>query len=711
MSIPANPLDKYRSVSYQTMLLASSTTEGIRPFVSASPELDAAAMTAITETKQGEAVIVPGATGSAYLLFDSRRHSNFSIREFSFSSIPGTGVPSQTHISTGQVEMTVIDPDGIVFINYLKYLIDEKLKTEITGVTFLFKIIFVGHTYDHKVEVISTSAIPMILINLEFDVTYKEGIYNLQFAPLTVGAAANLKQFATLKDVTSIRCDDQKLGTMIRDFENRLNESHRDWYKKLNVHLKKAGDAGSENSAKTGRLVQVMITIPESWHDFKVEDGTFESTTERNHAAERKKKEEAAQDKTTDTTATDTNSFEKGSEQKTEKTKLLKQYLSIRPNATIFDALADIFKICPEVSKMANRKAIEADEIKIFKTISSVTSNDEVIVLHFDIVEFKIPNITIPAEKAKDEWYYTTNTGVRTPKNSIEFDYIFSGKNTDILDMSLKMKNANLLLMNTSKTGTMSHRMVNSQKAQPDQPQTSEKIITAFVRENDPIVFPTQSPDQKNNYAYQPEKHNVEAQSANNIARNEWLQSVAFMHGQTQLRSKLTIRGNPELLNKYVVDVLMPHVIPDNIKISEAAAADNFRDTNILGSDSAWTSAKNEYRKSVDQFFSERSKIDTNLAAGGVDGKIVGDKAYTYPMFFKINIFSPNNLHFGSSTAKLAANNSEYTQFWYDGWYFVNNIVNKFSDGLFVQEVDISAFDLFGPETASTSAPKGTQNE
>ena len=711
MSFPANPLDKYRSVSYQTILLASSSTEGIRPFVSSNPETDAIAMTAITETAQGDVVNVAGASAGAYLVFDSRRHSNFSIREFSFSSIPGTGVPSQTHISTGQVEMTVIDPDGIVFINYLKYLMDEKLKTEITGVTFLLKVIFVGHTYDHKVEVVTSSSIPMIMINMEFDVTYKEGIYNLQFAPLTVGAAANLKQFAALKDVTSVRCDDQKLGSMISDLENRLNESHRDWYKKLNVHLKKAGEAGTDGAVKTGRLVQVMITIPESWQNYKIEDGTFESTTERNHAAERKKKEEAINDKTAEYNAVDANSFEKGSEQKTEKTRLLKQYLSIRPNATIFDALADIFKICPEVSKMANRKAIEKDEITIFKTISSVTSNDEVIVLHFDVVEFKVPNITIPTEKAKDEWYYTTADGKKVPKNSIEFDYIFSGKNTDILDMSLKMKNANLLLMNTSKTGTMSHRLVNNQKVQPDQPQTTEKIITAFVRENDPIVFPAQSPDQKNNYAYQPEKHNVEAQSANNISRNEWLQSVAFMHGQTQLRSKITIRGNPELLNKFVIDTLMPHVIPDNIKISEVSSSDGFRDTNILGSSSAWTSAKSEYRKNVDIFFSERSKLDAKVAASGVNDKIVGDKAYTYPLFFKINIFSPNNLNFGSSTAKIAANNSEYTQFWYDGWYFVNNIINKFSDGMFIQEIDIGAFDLYGPETASTTAPRGNLNE
>jgi hypothetical protein len=66
-------------------------------------------------------------------------------------------------------------------------------------------------------------------------------------------------------------------------------------------------------------------------------------------------------------------------------------------------------------------------------------------------------------------------------------------------------------------------------------------------------------------------------------------------------------------------------------------------------------------------------------------------------------VFAPNSMDFGSVTQTLNPAAGAYTKFWYDGWYLVFQIDNKFADGVFTQELNIGAFELFGPETTTTT--------
>lgn len=709
MSFPRNPLDKYRSYSYHNILLVANNTESLRPFLSSDPALDAVAMTAIQSTKQGEAIVVPGASSSAFLVLDSRRTSNFSIREFNYTTAPGVGTASQTHIYVGTLNMVIVDPDGINFINYLRYLVDEKLKSDFFGIHFVLKTIFVGHTFDDKTEVVTTSAIPLMMHDLEFDVSYKEGIYNIKFVPLMQNVATMVKQYATVSNARSIQAEDGKLGTIIKSFENRLNESYRDWYQKCNIAIKKAGDADEKPVGKTGRLVQVMITIPKEWESFSV-DANFDQTIERNFAAEKKKREDEAKKKQDDADQERekqiSDAVKAGESIDKAKSRIKRQIISFNPVMTVYDILADIFKLCPDVNRLAAKQAVEDNKVKLFKTLSSITSNEEVIVVHFDCVEFEVPNVTLDKDKSSnfDKWFTTTSSGERMPLNSLTFDYIFSGKNTDILDFSLKMQMGQLLLMNNStKMGTTSHRLVNNQKSQADSPETLEKKNTVFVRENDPITFPAQTNDQRTNFAFMPEKVNVDAQRQNQKARTEWLSAVAFMHGSSSLNVKMNIRGNPNLLNKYVVDTIQEHVIPENIKLIDLLSDEKkFRENSVLGNDQAWMDKKQKYREALDKYFAD-NVIAAFKEQNPDESDINGPKAHTYPFFIKVNVFAPNTLDFGSTTRTLDGTTGAYTKFWYDGWYMVFQIDSKFSDGLFTQELTIGAFDLYGPETSTTT--------
>lgn len=714
MSFPRNPLDKYRSYSYHNILLVANNTESLRPYLSADPTLDAAAMTAIQATAQGEAINVPGVAGQTFLVLDSRRTSNFSIREFNYTTAPGVGTASQTHIYVGTLNMVIVDPDGINFINYLRYLVDEKLKSDFFGIHFVLKTIFVGHTHDDTTEVVTTSAIPLMMHDLEFDVSYREGIYNLKFVPLMQNVAVMVKQYAIVNNARSIQAEDGKLGTIIKSFENRLNESYRDWYQKCNIAIKKAGDTDEQQIGKTGRLVQVMITIPKEWEQFPV-DANFDQTIERNFAAEKKKRDEEAKakqdaaDKEREKQISD--AVKAGETKEKAESRIKRQIISFNPVMTVYDILADIFKLCPEVNKLAAKKAVEDNKVKLFKTLSSITSNEEVIVVHFDCVEFEVPNVTLDKDKSSnfDKWFTTTAAGERMPLNSLTFDYIFSGRNTDILDFSLKMQMGQLLLMNNAtKMGTTAHRAVNNQKSQADAPETLEKKNTVFVRENDPITFPPQTNDQRTNFAFMQEKVNVDAQRQHQKDRTEWLSAVAFMHGSSSLNVKMNIRGNPNLLNKYVVDTIQEHCVPENIKLVDLLKDEkSFRENSVLGNDQAWQDKKQKYREALDKYFAD-NVIAAFKEQTVNESDINGPKAHTYPFFVKVNVFAPNTLDFGSTTRTLDGSTGTYTKFWYDGWYMVFQIDSKFADGVFTQELTIGAFDLYGPETSTTTGGAST---
>lgn len=704
MSTPRNPLDEYRSYSYHTILIVSNTTEALTTFTSSDPANDASALMAISNTMQGEVIKTDKSVGEALLVLDSRRTSSFSIREFEYNAYPGVGIPSQTHVIQGTLNMTIIDPDGIGFINYLRYLIDEKLKTDLIGVHFLLKVIFVGHKADGSTTLISSSGIPLMLYTIEFEVNYKEGVYKCIFVPMSQNVGTVIKNFTAVQDVKSITAEDGKLGTVIRNFENKINENYRNWYKNLNIELRKSGDVNSTPIGKTGRLIQVMITIPKDWEQFTIDNASFNKQIERRFDEEIQKKKESQDKEIKEKQAANEKEIQetekKGVTREAAEKLLKKEFIGFSPTLNIYEILSEILKLSPEANELANRKAVAANLVKTFKTVSSVTSNNEVMLIHFDILEYVVPNITI--KNANSEWTVDRPDGTKVPKNSLEFDYIFTGKNTDILEFNLKMNNAQLLFMNTGLVGALTHRQVTDQKKQPDNPITPTKVNIGLVRENDPIGFPIQTIETRKSFAYSPERVNTEKQAKNQSDRNEWLQTVSKLHSITQVQAKVTIRGNPNLLNKYVAELIPPHSIPENIKIESAVAGEGFVKNSIVGNDQTWQSQKEKYRATVDEHF--KGVQAEVLGQGPENTEINGPKAHVFPMFVKINVFAPNTLNFGKTSKKLDENDPrEYVQFWYQDWYMILSILNKFVDGAFTQELDIRSFDVFGSEVSNTT--------
>ena len=708
MSKPLNPLDKYRTYSYHHILLISNSTEGIRAFSSPQNNPDETLVN-ITNTQVGEAINGTNFPNT-YLLIDTRRTSSFSIRDVTYTTLPGSGLPSNSHVFSGSLEMTIVDPDGIVFINYLKNLIDNKLKASFTGLVFLLKTMFIGHTYEDTTEHIQTSSIPLLLTDIEFDVTYKEGVYQIKFTPINQGVVTGVYQYSKIKDVRSILTDkSMTLGSAIRNFEDRLNQSYRDHYAKYNTSFQLAGGE-IEEPKRVGKLLQVMITLPRKnpqipdsadWENFLLatdNDKNFEtqfkkvlSEQEKSFKSKLKADEEA-----------NAEAAKKG------QTVPAKKQISFSPNFTIQDVLNLMFKSCPEVMKMADNTARKNGLIKGFKTLTSITSNDETVLLHYDIVEHFIPdnNPNRQTEKLDESKFTYVTDGKIIPYNSFEYDYIFTGKNTDILDFSIKMQQAQLLLLNNQKLGIRTRDSVLNQKGQEKNPTTPEKQDVSFYFENDVIFFPDESVEQKTNFASIRPNNNREEQAENQKVKSEWLKNISTLHMQSTLSSKMTIRGNPDLMNKYNIDDIPKHAVNDAVKIETALQN---RESFISGQfiNEYLKSGKEEHRKWLDNYLYD----NTNAVkiSQGTDEKSAGFKAAMLPVFIKINIFAPN---IGSIGEKLFNTPERFIQFWYTGWYRIMGICHKFSDNGFTQELSIASFDSFGPSnTQNEAVPPKTENK
>lgn len=785
MSYPQNPLDKYRGYSIHHIIVVGHTTETIRILMSrlgGSSDTDSQFLDRISESKLGDPIKTSEGSGlDAYLLIDSRRLSNFIIRDIDYQTIFANGNIKQTQVISSMVNMVIIDPSAIAFINYIKHLCDKVFFTDFTGLVFLLKTIFVGHTHDNKTEIISSMEIPMILIDLSINIDHTGGIYDLTFAPLNGSLSSGIGGInSTNKNMGQII--GSTLGEMIDSLQNALNNGIRKFYKQLNTEedIQTGGtDQSATKKGKIGRPVQYMFTLPgdlegtEKWRDFplsgvldalKEQDNRYKEENKKNeedeyrYAQSRKDVEEnMRKDKKTDeeikkrlseidkeranylissrnnkggvniSTAPRSNAFTNSNTipmeniKDAQTRKMLQQaddrakasglaepshdkrvYLTLNPKTTIDEVLFTILSMCPDINKKSDYYSIVKKEISNYKIKTYITSDVESITAHYDIIEQKIidvndKNAAKITDKTKGDKkdpiaeFFTIKDGKRTPKNSLEFDYIFSGKNSDILNMDLKIANATLFLTNIDKLSEDSRLDKNvgrtDQKGQPNIISTDKKTLHYKILRNTAITPATTTSHEFTAHSAIQQGNDIKlGYKAGDIARirQESLNTLSDLHGLSSQEAKIIIRGNPDLMVKSLVyDDILPHVKVNNMTNEKITASDTFleNDTKLY---------KEELTK---QLISSSNK------------SFAGKDLSIHPLFCKINIYGPNVDIYGQKIEY----ESYAKQYWYDGWYFVREINHTLKDGSFTQEISMQAMDMFKRYRITDSAEEDDQ--
>ena len=720
MSNPPNSLDKYRSHSYHHILIAANNTEIIRQLSEPKPGEGTNFLSSVAYAKLGQEIIKDS---GAYLVFDTRKTSDFMMDNLKFTThVGGNTSPSDHTIIGSKIEMTIIDPSGIGFFNYMKWLCDEALQTDITGVTFLLHTMFIGHTDRGQTEVVDSISIAMIMAG-DFNLTQfgtDGGRYEVSFCAISGMLGTDIELYTNLwaGEAINFKFQDSLLGNAIQALENQLNIASRHYYFAINP-IDKPVDGPVTTSQvqpknpqttqqRRGRLVQYMITIPEHWFYFtvgspgaKVGETDFASTggaTVLAKIAEQNQKQVDKQN--ADTKASIDDAVKKDPKAPAH------GYFVTSINMKVQDVLWSLLSSCDAVNKMANLEAKTAGISTIFKTLTSITSDKDVVLVHFDIVEFALPDtnqsdsdISSDTEQAEFEKKKQTY-----PPGAIIFDYIFSGKNEDILHFDIKVNNMMLGLFSKSNVSVSAVQQISGQPQtkKDDSNKTQVKPALYKLRPMQPVVAPPPSFIQYTNNAVMVNQNQTDAakQFQN---KQEFHKSLSDLTAAS-LQPVIKIRGNPDLYKSYVVDSIPPHVqltesvqaylSTENIDFNKLTAWDygNGKKPKAKGGATIVT-AHLDHRKwvkaliePVQKDLSQNAKYKPFVKGG---------------MYAKVNVYGPADYPFAQANAgdTTGFSNKIRTQLFYDGFYFVSAIHSEFSTSSFTQDLSLHTCDLYGEYT------------
>jgi hypothetical protein len=672
-------------------------------------------LSAIERASIGDKIDIDG--DPAYLLVDTRRFSQFSITEVEMEHIYGTGPVSNPSVPSGTMRVKLIDTTGLTFFNFLSDVLRNKLKTTRASAFFLLTIVFVGHRHDGTTETISTCNIPLILLLMGFKFSSSGTVFDIEFME-TEGSAQRGMSFEQINNCGYVRSATTKggpptVGQMALNFEKQLNIRALEFYQKYqNSALSETEKA---NSSRAGKLVQYMITLPNSkqfnWADgFKITVANPSQHQEQYFIAGG---EALGQNELLGIGAQ--NSFAGEPEEEKEgltqssNGKEIDYTLSFSKNASIADVLKKILESSEDFLKLAGQKSIEANNGLTCKIVTNITSDKNTYLIHYDIYPVTIPKaVTGPKTGA-------TATGLSVNGlNLLNYDYIFTGKNSHIKDLDIIYKPESAVALDTEvDIGVSRHKRIAESGNTKAGVKAAEKgsaksSDTAFLlRPNDPIFPPEETSDQqKNNNSNRKETATRDEAIESFRVKQEYVRSLAFFHFVSSLDLEMTIRGNPNIMRKYA----------DREERGGVAPHGNIIDTKVLESlnkqkpDSAGSNystaiaerlntAKKQY---YEEYYQPRLQKITTAQPRPNDSLLGNGDIVTSPIFVKLNIRAPNVDNLG---AALADGPMFTDQFFYDGPYMVLFVKHSLINGEFTQTLSLIPFDINGKFSTSGDAP------
>lgn len=628
MSRPENPLASYRSYSYHHILIVCDTdaaadwisdpdrgTSVFRSIGSAQqiptePQVvdDLDATTAETER------LVPG---NYVVILNELVDTSFRIRNASWFTATAASTDQQDRFNSiaveGQIE--VQEPRGVRFMNALNNAADL-LQSDPTGLLFILKTIFVGHTDNPQDGSQSTTYITNIrpLRFMLYDVTgtfdTTGGTYLMSFAGASNGAA-RFPQFSRAAEQITLDAE-STLNLTMQKLANQMtaqSERNRECLVEALVGL-----YGDDNlNDLRGVTYEIILEDPYTNAEYKVD--RFDS----------RQSSEIGEDATPQLVFGKSSTVEQAIRHIMERSdRVIKDRTEGEgPNQTKY-----IYKIQSQITMPG---------VEGIQTENSPRNYGKVVVRYYVRRFAQVKNQTVESVLAGQDQSVDENEITKDiiQQNLIEFDYIFSGLNTDIINFDIKMEMglAFLQLLATSNTLPTQVEEINRKIVKDNttiaagtevlKGDANEDGDITIVRTRTPIFPATKVKD-------------VLLRNAGNPKDSAIYQSYLSRHAALEnLEVKLEIHGNPNLMNQ------------TNRQANERARA------NIQADD-------------------------------GSAAELVMENWDTVPALAKINIFMPSTNDTPSTSEQF---NRE--RFWYDGYYYIYGVEHRFSEGQFTQELDL----------------------
>jgi hypothetical protein len=699
-----NPLDQFQSHSIHYVMLAARSTEDVRSF---TDDAQSQSLSAIDGARQlGDEIRIGNST--SYLVIDTRRFSQYLITDFELEtmmagfSVPGSKSPNSTAIN---MKFTVVDSNGIAFANFLQYLMDQKLQVSYDGMTLLIRLLFIGHRADGTTAVVQSVTIPAMFKQIQLDLNDIKGLYSCTLLPM-IGMTSNGSQNAKWTSIGTASSyfsgfSANNLGAVVNSFERRLNEESLKRFSQLNAQTQTNGV--KQTVGTYGRPVQYMITLPKGWDVFTFSGPTQGAAVETSFK-ELLKAEEATR------SATTAEAQKKSQQNATAPAK--DSFVAVSPGLSVTEVLDVIFSQCTEVAKLGNftKKQDQDGNLRFYKHLITVTSDNDSFTVHVDIVEFIVPNVDLATgDKSRsvgvdDQQLYIDERRedgslIRRPRLYVEYDYIFSGKNIDVLSLDLKIEHLNYLLMQGAKLGQGEvFSLVTEGQKQTDGDSISTEEHPVFGRrKKDPALIPVRSRAESTNHANIGANAKIEGDDTPQAVNQQYIQNLQAFYSGGPVEAKLQLRGNPDLLVSVSLQAIPEHVSA----ITITGAGGELSATN--------ESVKSKYRADFEKNLLKLNGGDAANAGSPVNSQMLTGRNYvSSPFFMKVNVFGPN-----ANFLTGAANPGDFAQkLFYENYYFVDTVVSKIDSGAkFTQDVSLRSFSVFnfptvvaqGANTSTTS--------
>jgi len=397
MSIPHNILGKFNTYSYHHILMVCNSTDAAEALAT-TDEITSFQHPRGTDNRYEARTIGKTSKGKYVTLIDGTTDARFYITSARWSNViaadPTVGkgdIPQSTTMSTDG-ELEIIEPLGAKFLNVLTKICNE-LDTDPVGLVFLLKTIFVGHTGNGQTEMISTVR-PMMFIAYDVTAIFDSSgaKYTLSFVGLTNGAG-KLPQPQKIFEGTAFKIE-KTLEKTFASLEDTINNKYTKFKKNV---IKDFAKTLQDNS-----VAEAKKFLIENYREVKYKI-ISKDYTEKEYSAG-----DVEPDQTKDKKDGAVVNYGKVG---------IEQILN-RIMLSSSDVLAD--KNDPE-NKF------------IYKIISTLRTTPDEYIVEYHINKYK---------QAVSPYTQQEKDGKIEPLKgqSIEFDYIFTGKNVDIKTFDIKME-------------------------------------------------------------------------------------------------------------------------------------------------------------------------------------------------------------------------------------------------------------------------------
>ena len=653
MSKPENFLARFRSYSYHHIIIACDNeasasfirnSKNVNVFrqIGSSQELfieDETQDLKRIDKNQVETTDDKTQVGSYVVILNGMIDTAFVVRDVEWMTSTAASTDKHDRFTSMESKgtMTVEEPRGMRFMNAVNGASDL-LQSDPTGVIFMLKTIFVGHGVDgtgneFTEHLADLTPLEFYIYGITGTFDNTGGVYTITFAGVNNGAA-RFPQYSRVAQQISFRPEDEtdlSVNTSMQTLAKWMRHQSEKNHGCVIEALKKTYSDVAASEFEQFRKVDYQIIMESPY----TKPDILRNSTISNPLYIIDGMTEGEKDK-----VNTSGPFKFG------------------PKSTVEQAIRHIMDRCSRVKKDRTEGDGELGIKYSWKIHSEITmlgkgtlhpitelqTNEDIVLVVYRIRRFAEITNQVMRTVLEQPPGSQTNAGFNnevTPdiirENLIEFDYFFTGANTDIIDFDVKMEQglAHLqTITTTNNIGTGVNQivgqfpenvriMVPTENAarSPDVSSEDKPVTPLLIRKKTPI-FPATN------------INNTREKNIRGALDATVYSSMLTKHASLEsVNIKATIHGNPYLMSQ-----------------------SNRRD-------------------------SERERRTT----GADETRVLQHWDYL-PAIAKINIFMPSANDTPSSQSTF-----DRQRFWYDGFYYISRIDHKFDSGQFTQELHMNA--------------------